>query len=306
MRHLIPFLFLLACAPVPLATRGAEDPLVYDSAAVESAGKLAILIPGALTSVEIFAATAAWEDHGFARASYRYPGLDDLPVDHRVAPEAAAARIAAFANRYPDKPVTLVGYSTGGPIALLAASQIEGDRPVRVAAMSTAVDYGGGVETFLRGLGDVLRAIDATGSIDRAAVWKRFWSGLLYGPDAFDDPSFATRLADKVAEGEDIYVELNIRMALAHTLSLPAWRLPDDLDLDGVDIAFFIGLRDPVFATGQTLRFARRFDGATVYGYPDDGHLLFFTRPDVFRDIRTFAEGQAVTTRPDAGAEAAN
>ena len=290
------FLLLLAlgaCALTPV--RGAEDPLRYDPAEVAAAERLAIFIPGALSSVDVFAATEGWEAEGYGRALYRYPGLDGMPVDHHVSPAAAAAHVAAFANRYPGKPVALVGYSTGGPIALLAAPQISGGREVRVAALSTAVENGGGLDTALRGVRDIARAVVATGSVRKEDLWKRFWSGLLYGPDAFDDPAIRDRLEEKIREGEEIYVKLDAEMALAHTLALPLWHLPEDLDLGGIPVAFFVGMKDPVFAPSQTLRFAGKLDtDVTIYGYREDGHLLFFTRPDVFDHVRAYLEGRPV------------
>ncbi len=54
------YLFLLcltllsACAPRQSGFTGAEEPLLYDAAAVERADKIAIFIPGALASVRIF------------------------------------------------------------------------------------------------------------------------------------------------------------------------------------------------------------------------------------------------------------
>lgn len=287
-------LWVVAACGVPLTTESDDNPLRYDAAEVARAERLAIFIPGALSSVAIFEATEGWDAHGYARAFYRYPGLDELPADHLVSPDVVAAAIAEFANAYPDKDVALVGYSTGGPIALLAAPQISKGRAVRVAAMSTAVEYGGGIPTAWRGLVDILRAMIATGSTDRQVVWKRFWSGLLYGPDALEDPAFADRLERDVEAGEKIIVRLDPAVALAHTLGLPGFALPDDLDLTGIPVAFFIGLNDRVFSVDQTRNFSRRIGGVPIYGYPEQGHLLFFTRPDVFEDIRAFVEGRPV------------
>ena len=287
-------IWLLTSCSLPLTPTASETPLHYDPAEVARAETIAIFIPGALSSVAIFDAAQDWDDHGYARVLYRYPGLDGLPTDHYVDPETVAGTVAAFANRYPDKDIALVGYSTGGPIALLAAPQITGNRSVKVAAMSTAVEYGGGLPTVWHGLVDIIRAMIATGSTDRQVVWKRFWSGLLYGPDALDDPAFADRLQRDVKAGEQIIVRLDPAVSLAHTLGLPGFALPGDLDLSGVPTAFFVGLNDPVFSTAQTRNFSRKIGGVTIYGYPDHGHLLFFTRPEVFDDIRAFVEGRPV------------
>ncbi|MEL6573381.1 MAG: alpha/beta hydrolase [Pseudomonadota bacterium] len=287
-------LWLVTSCGVPLTTQGAQNPLLYDANEVAQAHTIAIFIPGALSSVDIFNASTDWADHGYARALYRYPGLDGLENDHFVNPARVAEVVANFANVHPDKDIALVGYSTGGPIALLAAPQISKGRKVQVAAMSTAVEHGGGIQTLWRGVVDVARAITATGSFQRQVVWKRFWSGLLYGPDALDDPAFADQIAADVKAGEQIIVRLDPAVALAHTLGLPTFALPEDLDLSDIPVAFFIGLNDRVFTTPQTQRFAAKVGGVPIYGYPDQGHLLFFTRPDVFDDMRAFLEGRDV------------
>ncbi len=288
-------IILSGCLGVPYTDQSPQDPLIYDPAKLARAEKIVIFIPGVLSSINIFDETAFWEDAGYARVFYRYPGLDDLPLDHRLTPETAAARIAAFANSHPDKKIALVGYSTGGPIALIAAPQIVDPERLHIAAISTAVEYGGGIPTALRGLRDIIRAVAATGSLARGPVWERFWAGLLYGPDAFDDPRFADRLERDIALGEKIYVKLDPVLALAHTLALPNWELPSDLDLGQIPVAFFVGLNDQVFSTAQTLDFAHEIGDVPVYGYPEQGHLLFFTRPDVFVDILRFVEdGQVI------------
>lgn len=289
--------FLFACLAwcltgcgLPLTTHSEKQPLIFDAAEVGRADRLAIFIPGALASVNVFEDSASWDDAGYARVFYRFPGLDGLDNDRIVAPQIAAETIATFANDYPDKDIALIGYSTGGPIALLAAADISKGRRVHVAAMSTAVEHGGGLPTVGRGLVDIGRAMIATGSLKRQVVWKRFWAGLLYGPDALGDPAFADRLERDIIEGEKILVRLDPAVALAHTLGLPGFVVPDDLDLTDIPVAFFVGLNDRVFSLRQTRNFSRKIGDVTIYGYREQGHLLFFTRPDVFDDIRAFVE----------------
>ncbi|MFZ3582722.1 alpha/beta fold hydrolase [Loktanella sp. DJP18] len=292
MRWLLILVFLTGCSPALLRTDGGQEPLVYDPAAVAAADKVAIFIPGALSSIQVFEGSQNWREAGYARAFYRYPGLDGLPVDHRLDPATAAREVAEFANGLGDKQVVLVGYSTGALIALEAAPQIHPVHRVRVAAMSPAVENGGGARTILRGAGDVVRAVTATRSLSKRKVWPRFWAGLLFGPDALDDPTPSDELRTAIVEGAKINTPLDTEIALAHVLALPGWRLPDDFDLAGIPVAFFIGLNDPVFSTRQTTDFSRQIGGVPILGYPGQGHLLFFTRPDVFADMLDFAEGR--------------
>ncbi|SEN36477.1 Pimeloyl-ACP methyl ester carboxylesterase [Loktanella fryxellensis] len=297
MRWLIVLVFLAGCSPALLRTSGATDPMITSAARLAEADKVVIFIPGALSSVMVFKATEAWEEAGYARAFYRYPGLDGLPVDHRLDPATAARDVAAFANEMEGKTVTLVGYSTGALIALEAAPQIDPARQVRIAAMSPAVEHGGGPRTLIRGAGDALQAVRATGSLDKNKLWPRFWAGLLFGPEALEDPVPSPELLAAIAEGAKVGAPLDTQIAFSHMLSLPGWTLPQNLDLSGIPVAFFIGLNDPVFSTRQTTDFSRKLGGVPILGYPGQGHLLFLTRPDVFTDMLDFAEGRPFRLR---------
>jgi pimeloyl-ACP methyl ester carboxylesterase len=277
---------LSACAKdIPTFT-GAESPLLYDPAQVADADRIAILIPGALASVGIFAPADRWRDDGYALVYYRYPGLDGLPLDHALGIENAARQIAEFASRYPDKPIRLLGYSTGAPIAIRAAEQIDGD--VRVAAMSPAVERGGGITTALRGGTDAVAAIIATGSFDRAKIWRQYYRTLLFGRKGLRDPE-KVALADAIIGPDDDNVTPPpAEMPRAHTGDLSRWSLDDAPRLPAHRLRFFIGLEDSLFSTNQTRRFARNFGDVLILGYPEHGHLLFETRPDVFDDVRAF------------------
>jgi len=178
-------------------------------------------------------------------------------------------------------------------IVIFDATETWGDAGY-ARALYRAVEYGGGLPTALRGASDIVRAMVATGAVDRETVWKRFWAGLLYGIDALDDPAFADRLARDIAAGEKIIVKLDPAVAIAHAAGLPTFELPDDLDLTGIPVGFFVGLNDRVFSTAQTVDFSRKIGNVTIFGYPEQGHLLFFTRPDVFEDMRAFVEGRPV------------
>lgn len=293
MRWIFLLLMCAGCSPALLRTTGAQDPFVYDAAAVAQADKVALFIPGALSSIEVFGPSKDWEAAGYTRAFYRYPGLDGLPTDHRLDPSTAAADVVQFASKLaPDAQLVLVGYSTGALIALEAAPDIDPAHQVRVAAMSPSVEHAGGLQTIVSGAGDVVRAVYATKSVAKEKVWPRFWAGLLFGREELAAPTASPELKDAVARGSKIQTQLDTQIAFAHMLALPGWRLPDDLDLTGIPVAFFIGLSDPVFSTRQTTNFSRKIGGVPILGYPGQGHLLFFTRPDVFADMLDFAEGR--------------
>jgi pimeloyl-ACP methyl ester carboxylesterase len=288
MRYLamLSILLLAACARQTPSFTGAESPLIYDAGAVARADRIAVLIPGALASVKIFAPARAWEDQGYALVYYRFPGLDGLPLDHALGIENAAQQIADFASRYPDKSFRLLGYSTGGPIAILAAERMGGD--VKVAAMSSAVERAGGLQTFVQGGLDVVAAVLAAGSLQQDKIWKSYYRTLLFGRKGLRNPDRVSE-ADDIVGGDDRHIAPpGVDMSRAHAADLRHWRLDDGPRLAPERLRFFVGLEDSVFSTGQTQRFARQFGGAKIMGYPEQGHLLFLTRPDVFDDVLAF------------------
>ena len=268
-----------------------QDPLLYRSDEVERAGRLVIFVPGSLTSVVMFDPADGWSRGRFADAYYRFPGLDGMPVTP-LDIQGAAAQIAAFANRYPDKQVALVGYSSGAAIAILAAAQIQGDRVVPVAAISPAVERGGGMPTLARGASDIIRSAARAQSFDPLDVWVEYWQILLRGRNARPIPEFRERVIEtaRIHRGERDLGPPETRLARSHARYLSRWELPEDLNLEHVRLRIYVGLEDPVFSTAQTLRFARQLGEKQIYGYPGEGHLLYLTQTDVFETARLFAE----------------
>ena len=286
-------LALAACSRVDAPADGATDPLLYAPDQVAQEDRLVIFVPGALTSVVMFAPARGWSQGNWAAAYYRFPGLDEMP-DAPLDIDGAARRIADFANAHPGKEIALVGYSSGAPIALLAAAQIDGDRVVPVAMISPAVERGGGLPTLARGAGDIVRAAARAQSLDPVQVWIEYWQILLRGRDAPPIPTFRERIIEtaRADEGERPLGPPETRLARSHSRTLQYWELPEDLDLSHVRLRIYAGLEDPVFSTAQTLRFARLLGQDRIYGYPGEGHLMYLTQPDVFETARLFAESQ--------------
>jgi pimeloyl-ACP methyl ester carboxylesterase len=288
-----PFLVMLMCAACSAeksSFRGAQSPLAYDVAAVSRADRIAILIPGALASVDIFAPAQKWKASGYAIVTYRFPGMDGLPLDHRLGIEDAAAQIAAFTAGHPGKAYRLLGYSTGGPIAISAAGRIAGD--VKVAAMSSAVERAGGTATALRSSFDVLAAAARAGSVDREVVWLEYYRTLLFGRAGLKNPDLRAQASTIVAKERSRIVIPEGELLAAHSEDLRGWRLPPAPRLPADRLRFFIGQEDPVFSDAQTAAFARAFGAPGIARYPAQGHLLFLTRPEVFDDVLAFFEAE--------------
>ncbi|WP_299966323.1 alpha/beta hydrolase [uncultured Roseobacter sp.] len=268
---------------------GAVDGLIYDPAEVERAAKLVILIPGALARLEIFAPVQHWRARGYALVSCPFPGLDGRPVTPGLRIDAAAACIAEFAERHPGKPYRLLGYSTGGPIAISAAERM-GDADVRVAAMSSAVERAGGIATARRTTADLLAAAARVRSVRRRTVWLEYYKTLLFGRRVRRDSALDARATALVAARMEEMVYPDRDLLAAHTEDLRRWRLPSGPRLAEDRLQFFVGAEDPVFSSPQTAALAARFGAPRRHSYAGQGHLLFLTAPRVFEDILAYFE----------------
>ena len=267
--------------------------LLYDPQELETARVISVMVPGALSRIGIFDPAHEWRDKGYGLVFYRFPGLDGRAEFPKLSIGGAANEIAGLAAQFPDKPVRLLGYSTGGPIVLTAASKLRGD--VKVAAMSLAVEEGGGLRTGLSGLGDVLQAAWRSKSMRRREVWLEYYRVLLYGRKITSDPVLRAKADALVADHLERIVMPDGSLPRTHTDDLRRWRLPDGFDVNPDRIRFFVGLDDPVFSQGQTLGFARRLGGCAVTGYPGHGHLLFLSNTTVFKDVLDFFEGRQIS-----------
>jgi pimeloyl-ACP methyl ester carboxylesterase len=291
IRALALCLLLVGCsARLPMAD---DSPLVYDAHAVAQADRIAIFIPGALSSIALFAPAEGWRAGGFAPVYFRFPGLDGRPLG-TLDLDQAADQIARFATRHPRKDIALVGYSSGAPIALLAASRITDGRIIPVAAIAPAVEQGGGLPTLARGAADILRATARAERPTPTDIWIEYWQILLFGRHARPDPDFQARVraAATTQRGERGLGPPDPALSRAHTRAIRRWHLPDSLPLTHLRLRIYAGLEDPVFSTRQTLEFARKLGLDHIHGYPDEGHLLYLTQTDVFTTARRFAEDQ--------------
>ncbi len=278
---------LAGCGQSTLPPRGAESPLLYDRAEIARAPKIAILVPGAFVSKDIFRATGSWRDSGYAIVHYRLPGMDGLPLDHALKIEAAAETIAGFARRHPDKKIRLLGYSTGGPVVIEAARRLKG-HDLRVAAIAPAPDHAGGLRTYVTATLDLLAAAARAGSLDREAVWEEYYRVLLFGRAGLADPDLALRSRQMAARQRGKLLIPDKLLSEAHARDLRQWRLDPVPAWLRDRTRFYTGREDPLFSLAQTLAFSRAAGDGRVYAYARQGHLLFLTAPRVFDDVRQF------------------
>jgi len=267
--------------------------LLYDPEELDQAHSIAVLVPGALSRINMFEATESWRMRGYALVHYRFPGLDGRAISPALSIDEAAAAIVALAGQYPAKPIRLLGFSTGGPIVLTAGARLVGD--VRIAIMAGAVEKGGGAATAVRCTLDIGRAALRARSLRLRSVWFEYYQVLLFGRAVWRDEELRARAYAIIETRHERIVLPQGGKPRAHTRDLRRWKLPDTVKFAADKIKFFRGVEDPVFSHTQQMRLAAKVGGASVKEYPDQGHLLFASCPEVFEDIYGFFEGKPET-----------
>lgn len=263
--------------------------LIYDPEELSKARVIAVCVPGALSSIDIFEPTARWREAGYGLAYYPFPGLDGRAVTPKLNIADAADEIARLAAAYPDKPIRLLGYSTGGPIVISAAAQMHGD--VKIAAMAPAVDGGGGPRTGVSGFWDICKAAGRARSLRYREIWMEYYRVLLFGRAVERDTTLAKAADALIAAHQAQVVFPDAGKPRAHTDDLRHWRAPKHVSFQTGALRFFVGLADPVFSLAQTRALARKLGSVPITGYPEHGHLLFLSHKPVFKDIFNFFEG---------------
>ncbi|WP_136634534.1 alpha/beta fold hydrolase [Pseudooceanicola onchidii] len=285
---LLIFLALAACSTLPPPQKvDGVHPVVHDGKAEKGVGSAIVLIPGALASIELFAPVLDWDVPDSTTMAYRFPGVDGLALNHRIDIVDSGALIANHLNALGVKHVYLIGYSTGGPIALEAARRIEGAK-VDVALLSTASDMPAALIASARGAVDVIKALlraDQAG-LDEALLEN--YRTLLYGRRHFTEAQLAEQSRRLAALQRGQITTPPRKMTLAHTSDLMTWSIRDPSSVHGARIGVFHGAEDSVFSEQLTWRFAKRLHAETFRSYQGQGHLLFVTERRIWDDIRDF------------------
>lgn len=289
-------LALAACAPPP--RDGGPSPLLSVSQTSAHPSRAVIVVPGALASIRLYRDVYEWNLPDTEYLGYRFPGYDGLALDHRLDIAGAGRAIAAHVRRKGYGSVYLIGYSTGGPVALEAAMQLGGEvGDLRVALLSTAAPAPASIVTGIRGAGDLFDAATRAQSLEEQALWSENFRTLLYGRRHYSVPFLAARTrawADAVKGRLETPKE---GLGAAHVSGLVTWRPSAPERLEGARVAFFHGTEDPVFSEAVTRRFAARIGADRIKTYAPGGHLLFLTHPCVLPDIRAFFDTGEIPAR---------
>ena len=278
---------LAGCATLPDRPPDGVSPLVYDPEDLAASERIVVALPGVLNSVSIFDRAEAWRAEGVGLARYRYPGMDGLAVDHRVTVESAIAQIRALLERYPDKPVGLLGYSAGGQIALEAAAALADRRP-RVVVMSSAAGFPETVLTGLRAARHVVVIAVRKGTLDLGEIWLDFYPVLLFGEAVADDPALRAR-AQAIFEAErDRIVAPSRALIQAQAGDLTWRRLKVGPALRDAPVLILHGRQDPVAPVEAARDLAARLPKARLVELEGHGHLIVLTSDEAFELARRF------------------
>lgn len=290
IRRFLPALLLAllaACSGLPTAQDAEIMPIVHDGHAHRGMKRAVVVIPGAMASVGMFEPVLDWDVGDGAVLAYRFPGLDGLKLDHRLDIDAAGELIAGAMEKLGVEEVYLIGFSTGGPVALEAARRLP-DKQVSVALISSAGPFPAGIEASVEGFFDVVGALVRAHGSSMEDAWLENYRTLLYGRKHYGNGDTAKHSKELAEEQRGQLLTPGPRMTMAHTADLMTWTLPHDPNLEKAKIGVFHGEEDTVFPIGPTSRFAVSIPADGMKIYPGQGHILFVTAPTLWDDVREF------------------
>lgn len=278
---------LAACSALPTAQEADVMPIVHDGQAHRGMQRAVVVIPGAMASVGLFEPVLDWDVGNGSVLAYRFPGLDGLDLDHRLDIAAAGRLIAEAMQKLEVEEVYLIGFSTGGPVALEAARRLT-NKEVSVALISSAGPFPSGINASIDGFFDVLGALVRSHGRSMEDAWLENYRTLLYGRKHFRNGEAAQQSKQLAEEQRGQLLTPGPRMTMAHTASLMTWTLPRDPGLAAARIGVFHGAEDTVFPLHEAKRFAARIPADGMKIYEGQGHILFITAPTLWDDVRGF------------------
>jgi pimeloyl-ACP methyl ester carboxylesterase len=256
--------------------------------------EITFLLPGALTTAEIFRPAQDWASEDHQVVEYRLPGMQGEPVAPPLDIVRSATWVADYANRYPEAKINLLGYSTGAAIAIEAAARIIPGERVRVAAVSSPTPFPGAALAGLRGGLEVAGSAIRIGSLDRQKVWEDYYKTLYFGKGwrrSAEKRERSERLED-IVRGRVLAPGGGV--GKAQSASLLFWKPSEATRSASARITFFHGEKDPVFPLPAVRRLAKRLDGE-ICVLPEAGHLVFQSVSDLVERIEAYFQGEAAS-----------
>lgn len=285
---LVAGLVLAACGRTPETAK----PPLYTAGQATAPDQITFLLPGALTTADIFGPANDWNSARHLVIEYRLPGMRGEPLSPPLDILRAATQVAAYANRYPRARINLLGYSTGAAIAIEAAGRITDSQRVRVVAISSATPFPGAALALARGIVGVAGTALREGTLDRQTVWDEYFI-ILYLGSGWRQSSEKRAIADAIRRSFEGRINTpGDGRGRSQSASLLAWNLSPEALASAARITFFHGENDPVFPLPQVRRLAARLN-APVCVLPEDGHMVLLSRPDLMERVKRVIADQA-------------
>jgi pimeloyl-ACP methyl ester carboxylesterase len=255
-------------------------PPLYTAGTSTAPDQITFLLPGALSTAAIFGEANGWDTDRHLVIEYRLPGMRGEPLNPPLDILRAADWVADYANLYPKARITLLGYSTGGAIAIEAAGRIKDSARVDVVAISSATPFPGAALAFVRGTAGVAGTALAAGTFDPQTLWDEYFITLYLGSGWRNSPE-KRAIADAIRRSfEGRINKPGEGRGRSQSVSLLGWTLSPEALASGARITFFHGENDPVFPLAEVRPLAARL-GATLCVLPGDGHMVLLSRPDL-------------------------
>lgn len=247
-----------------------------------------IFLPGALSSSAIFADARGAFGSDVKLMHYAFPGLHGRPIDPPIDIREEGKRLATFIAQNPPGHVSLVGYSTGAAIAIEAAYHTSKDNLIRLALVSPSPECAGGWRSTVAGVRDIAFAAKRADTFKLEKLWLEYWKLLLVGREDYASGARAC-YAETMLQRHLAGILLPTKaLRKAHTQSIRKWRVPMGFCTHKHQIAVYFGNADPVFTAHQTRDLLVKLGTAREKAYPNQGHLVPLSEPDLFKDISAF------------------
>lgn len=282
-----PALFVAALSGCS-APLGDVRPALYATAPpVVHPAEITFLLPGALTTAEIFRPAQDWATPTHRIVEYRLPGMQGEPVSPSLDIVRSATWVADYANRHPDAKINLLGYSTGAAIAIEAAGRITDSRRVRVAAVSSPTPFPGAGLAALRGVVGAVTSAVSIGSLNKQKVWEDYYKTLYFGTGWRKSAAKVQKAAQLAEIVQGRVMAPGKGVVRAQSGKLLFWTPSAATRETDAQIVFFHGARDPVFPLRSVRRLATWL-GAGLCVLPEDGHLVFQSNSDIMMRLESY------------------
>lgn len=246
--------------------------------------KILVLIPGALSSVNIFDDLVRFSDNKTLIIAYRLPGLDGYTAKNRLIIKKAALVIKNTIKEYTNVKINIIGFSTGSAVALSLVNILDRNE-LQVALISSALPTPNALFSGISGLSGILNSAVKARSINLRSVWLEYYKTLVYGKNY----QFDAVLSEKA----DSLIDRNLNnitfpengLIYKHSGDLISWRFLPKSDIVNSNIVFYHGVNDSVFSLKSVKKFSKKIPGSTIKSYNKSGHLVFVASDKVFSDI---------------------